>query len=546
MNFHLVFAFFEKIHAGLTDNLIAIKYPCTEVSPENKMREFSLKIRLTAIVLLLFCFSISTFPNPQADSLLKMGQLQLRQKKFSPAKVTYLKAIKYCKDKGDNGSLIEVMNNIGLLEEEIKQKDSAMRYYRLGLSLAKEIPDSAVAVDLIFNSANLLITLNKYSEAKSLLNKGIRVSGKAGMTDDYIRGRRLMADLLYKQGNYKDAFNQISGLSVFSESISSVRNKELINNLKARYDKELKELKAISDKQNGLKGSLSFVRSSGSICLLVILAILIGMLLMFYYICYKNKESIANLLYETNRQAEKQESELKSVSETKDKFFSIITQDLRTPFTSILGFADILKEEYGRLEEKEKMLYIRAIHSASFNIYELLKNLHDWSRLQSGSLEYKPTAIDIAEMAEQHIQLFTSYSQNKDILLSIDSQGRPIAFADRNMVSAIIRNLLNNAIKFTNKGGEVHVNIQNADNYAELSITDIGVGMSEENLEKLFTSDQTFRSKGTADEAGTGLGLLLCKRFVTINNGCIHAESAPGKGSRFTITLPLKAQEQDQ
>jgi len=497
------------------------------------------------ILLILISFNFNAFPNSQADSLVKLGQLQFKQKKYSPAKATFLKAIKHYNEIGEEIELISVMNSIGLLEEEIKQNDSAMRYYRLGLSHAREIPDSSVAIDVIMNTANLLIKLKKFSEAKSLLNKGIRISGKAGMTDNVIRGKKLMAELLYRQGNYKDAYNNLLLSARYSDSISVIRYKKLMNEMAIRNEQGVKKTKTLENQQS-LSRPFSLIQGYGSTCLIVIIAILMVTLFTIYYIRNKNKDNVANLLFESNRHSEQQDTELRLISATKDKFFSIIAQDLRTPFTTILGFADILKEEYGTLEEKEKMLYIRAIHSSSFNIYELLKNLHDWTRLQSGTLESKPAAIDLAETAEQHIQLFTSYAQNKDIHLSIESQGHPLAFADRNMVSAIIRNLLNNAIKFTNKGGEVHLNIQSLDNKIELSMTDTGIGMSEENLKKLFSLDEGFRSKGTADETGTGLGLILCKKFAAMNHGSIRAESAPGKGSRFTVSFPANIPEKTQ
>jgi signal transduction histidine kinase len=506
--------------------------------PQLKMNQNRIINRLAVTVLILFSVSFTAFSITQADSLVRLGELQVKQKKFSPAKATYLKAIKFYKHLGDEINLIVVMNNIGRLEEEIKQNDSAMRYYRLGLSLADEITDSTASLEVTLNTANLLFKINRYSEAKTLLNKEIRISDNAGLTGYLTKGRQMMAKLLFKQGNYKDAYNQLSRSIRFSDSISLIRNKQRIDELGAKYKKDIKEARILIPQRQEPNGPLNFIKSTFALCLIILIAILIGAISAFFYIRIKNKEKIANLLLESNHQLELQKTKLKLVGMAKDKFYTITSQDLRTPFTTILGFADILKEEYGTLEEKEKMLYIRAIHSSSFNIYELLKNLHDWSRLQSETLESKSIAFDLAEMAEQHLQLFTSYAQNKDIQISIESEGHPKSFADRNMVSAIIRNLLNNAIKFTNKGGEVHVKVMNSDGKVELSVTDTGVGMSEENLKKLFNPDGVFRSKGTADEPGTGLGLILCKKFVTLNNGSIRAESAPGKGSRFTITLP--------
>jgi signal transduction histidine kinase len=504
------------------------------------MNNLRLKRKSLHLALLLFTFSFSAFSHPQPDSLIQRAHMQLNHKQYSPAKATFLKAIRHYMQLGDNKALISVMNSIALLEEDIQQPDSAMRYYRLGFSLVNSSNDSLAALDLMLNCTNLLMQLKKYPEAKSLLKNTLVISKTQGLTDKQERGMQLMAELLYKLGNYKDAYNHLTLSAKFYDSLTQLKNQKLYDSIVAKYDNEIKNVKTTIIPQTGLSRSFN----SGTFCFLLILAILIAMLAILFYMRNKNKMTHTMLLEETTRQIDNREDDQKAINTTRDKFYSIIAQDLRNPFTAILGFADILKEEYSTLGEKEKILYIRAIHSASFNIYELLKNVHDWSRVQSGTLEAKPTRIDLSEMAEQHIQLFTSYAQNKDIQLSIESQGKSMVFADRNMVSAIMRNLLNNAIKFTNKGGEVHVTILASNNNFELSITDIGVGISEENLRKLFIEGETFRSKGTADESGTGLGLILCKTFVSMNNGTIRAESAPGKGSRFTITLPAHAQEE--
>jgi signal transduction histidine kinase len=152
----------------------------------------------------------------------------------------------------------------------------------------------------------------------------------------------------------------------------------------------------------------------------------------------------------------------------------------------------------------------------------------------------------MSQLTEQNVQLFASYAHNKDIRLNYEITGEAVTYADRNMVSTVIRNLLNNAIKFTNKGGEVHVSLKDVDHRSELSITDTGLGIAENDLKELFQLGGSKRAKGTADESGTGLGLILCKEFISMNKGTIRAESAPGKGSRFTISLPVRSPESVQ
>jgi len=491
-----------------------------------------------------------------ADSQANLGILLVKQKKYSPAKAAYLNAIKFYDRLRDKQNMIIVMNSIGILEEAIAQNDSASSYYRKGIAIAASIGDSSAAVSLFINYGNFLTRLGKFSDAKILLNKGISLAGKSGSTDEQIRGMQLMSELLYKQGNYREAFNYLSRSTRFFDSISGIRNQQSVAALGAKYDMELKEAKLQNNHQESFSKLFSFMQSSTGIYFLVILAIIVGILPAIYYLRNKNKDKdkdkdkdrdkIAGLLNEKNREIEKLEDELKVLNVTKDKFFSVIANDLRNPFTAVLGFADILKEDYENIDEKDKILYIRAIHSSSFNIYELLKNLLDWSRTQTGTLECKPTLIDMSQLTEQNVQLFASYAHNKDIQLGFEILGEAVTYADRSMVSTVIRNLLNNAIKFTNKGGEVYVTVKDVDNMSEFSVTDTGTGIAESDLEKLFQLGHSNRSKGTADESGTGLGLILCKEFISMNKGTIRAESAPGKGSRFTISLPVRSPESVQ
>ena len=481
-----------------------------------------------------------------ADCQADRGILLLKQKQYSPAKAAYNNAIKSYRSVGDKKSIIGVMKNIGILEEAIGQNDSATLYYLRGISLAAELGDSTAALSLFINQGNHLLQLEKFAEAKKMLNTGIALARKSGSQDEQIRGMHAMAELHFKQGNVKDAFNYLKLTSHFSDSISTVRHKQSIAAIEVKYGMELKETQNQSTQPQNLTKSNAFANSPWIIGFLIILSMIIGIISTLFYMRYKGKAQNAGLLNEKNAEIEKLENELKILNTAREKIFSIISQDLRKPFTTVLGFADVLKEDYANIDEKDRILYVRAIHSASFNIYELLKNLLDWSRSQTNAQECRPALIDLNQLMDQNVQLFASYAHNKNIQLGLDISGEAVVYADRNMVSSVIRNLLNNAIKFTNKGGEVHVTVKDVDHRSELSVTDTGMGIAEDDLRKIFQPGQINRTKGTADELGTGLGLILCKEFVTMNKGTIRAESSPGKGSRFTVSLPVRSPESVQ
>ncbi|KUO61196.1 hypothetical protein APF79_13715 [bacterium BRH_c32] len=231
--------------------------------------------------------------------------------------------------------------------------------------------------------------------------------------------------------------------------------------------------------------------------------------------------------------------ELTEMNLTKDKFFSIIAHDLKSPFQGLLGYSQILVDEFPTLAEEEKKEFILSMDELIHSAYKLLENLLEWSRLQTGKMQFRPELIRVKEEMSGTLNLLAQTASNKGIILKYNIDDSITVFADKNMFAAIIRNLISNAIKFTNIGGKIIVSAERKDSYIELSITDSGVGMPKDRIDDLFKIDKSISSKGTANEEGTGLGLLLCKEMVDKHNGKIWIESELGKGSKFSFTLPL-------
>lgn len=231
--------------------------------------------------------------------------------------------------------------------------------------------------------------------------------------------------------------------------------------------------------------------------------------------------------------------ELTEMNLTKDKFFSIIAHDLKSPFQGLLGYSQILVDEFPTLAEEEKKEFILSMDELIHSAYKLLENLLEWSRLQTGKMQFRPELIPVKNEMGGTLNLLAQTASNKGIKLEYNIDDDIIVFADKNMFAAIIRNLISNAIKFTNIGGKITVNAVRKDSHIELSINDSGVGMPEERIKDLFKIDKSISSKGTANEEGTGLGLLLCKEMVDKHNGKIWIESELDKGSKFSFTLPL-------
>jgi len=238
-------------------------------------------------------------------------------------------------------------------------------------------------------------------------------------------------------------------------------------------------------------------------------------------------------------QIKKQSDELKELNATKDKFFSIIAHDLKGPFNSILGFSDLLLENYRDLDGATLEKSLQAIHMASNQAYALLENLLLWSQAQIGRVDYFPEAFYLNELMLDNIRLLKIQANKKNIFISSHIPGNLKVLADRNMVGTILRNLMTNAIKFTPRNGKIEVSALVNNQQVEISVADNGIGIPRENIGKVFRIDSKISTPGTEKERGSGLGLLICKEFVEKNGGRIWVERNREKGSTFRFTVPV-------
>lgn len=231
--------------------------------------------------------------------------------------------------------------------------------------------------------------------------------------------------------------------------------------------------------------------------------------------------------------------ELKESNISKDKFFSILAHDLKSPFHSLLGYTEILANEYDTLNDAERRKFIGILRDSTKNVFDLLENLLQWSRMQSGRLEYQSETFNISMVMEDAVDLLRANALKKNISLTIKTIPDLMVTADKNMIRSVLQNLISNALKFTSGYGSVEVYAMKNSGYIEIVVRDTGIGMTAEELNKLFRIDISFTRKGTSKEVGTGLGLILCKELLQKNGGRIWVESEKNRGSAFHFTLPI-------
>jgi signal transduction histidine kinase len=228
---------------------------------------------------------------------------------------------------------------------------------------------------------------------------------------------------------------------------------------------------------------------------------------------------------------------LTKLNATKDKFFSIIAHDLKNPFTSILGFCEILFVRYEKMDDTKRKQLLGVVYESSNNLYKLLENLLEWARSQTGSIKYEPKGFLLNELIVTNISLVKNLAFEKNLEMKQNLKDDIKLFGDKNMINTVIRNLIANAIKFTETGSITIDAVQN-DSETKVSIIDTGVGISVEKQGKIFDVMSSKSTQGTKGETGTGLGLIICKEFIEKHGGAISVSSEPGKGAVFYFTIP--------
>lgn len=251
-------------------------------------------------------------------------------------------------------------------------------------------------------------------------------------------------------------------------------------------------------------------------------------------------EEYANKVIDLVSELEYSEEQLKASNDAKDKFFSIMAHDLKNPIGAFMNLSELLTTYFDTFSPVEVQEMVKEVYNSSKRLLNLLENLLEWARLQTGSVSFQPQKNDLVYVANTTIELLSLNASNKKIELINNVKPNQYVFADENMLFTVIRNLITNSIKFTPEGGKITVSsLKRDDNMVEISVQDTGLGISDDIMQKLFRIDATIKSVGTANEKGTGLGLILCKEFIEKNGGIIGVNSKLGEGSTFYFTLPI-------
>ncbi|HEY5533361.1 MAG TPA: tetratricopeptide repeat-containing sensor histidine kinase [Ignavibacteria bacterium] len=506
------------------------------------------------------------------NSLISLGENSRAYRAYYQGKVYLFRALETNKKINDSLILARIYNRLAAIYFELKNYDSTVYYAEASIIISenlqnKELIGSNLSIlgvnyanikdfkksieylkraEVIFteiDSPDLPNVLNSLGAIYNLIGNreeaiihGLK-SYNIAVNNHIITYIQMAADVLFEayeaQGNYKESLKYIKISTGYKDSLYNVVLANKINEYNSMYDVEK------SEKENDLlkqKQSIKDIQIKASaVAMIAAIALIVAFL--FYF---RKNRKVNYQLSVQKEELEKISEELKKLNKTKDKFFSIIAHDLRNPFNSIIGFSDLLANNYDSFDDNEKKEMLFNIKDSSLIAHELLENLLQWSRSQSGTMQVSPEDIDLNEIALENVGLLRHTSQFKEVFLHSEIHSNTMAYADLKMISTVIRNLMSNGIKFTPKGGEVKISAKKEKDFVKVSISDTGIGIKKESIEKLFRIDDSYKRAGTEGEEGSGLGLIVCKEFIEKNGGKIWVESEQDQGSRFIFTIPAE------
>ena len=427
------------------------------------------------------------------------------------------------------------------------------------MKISNEINDKLLILDSNANLGAYYLGTSNFKKALDFTQKSFEIANELKHLNEQKRIYLQISEIYTATKNYKKALENYIRYKELNDSVFNEKNIKEITGLEYKYKFE-KEKQAIELEQQK-KNAIITEKSKGQKILNI--TFILGFILMSSLALVILRSSLqkrkANIILrnqkmqieETNKALTLQKEEIESVvfelekaNKTKDKFLSIIAHDLKSPFNALLGFSNLLLKNHSVIDEKERETFIKCIHDSSIKTYRLLENLLTWARSQTGKLKFSTEIINLSTLINETISLLEEPARNKNIKLILNEEKDLLIKADKNMIDTVIRNLVSNAIKFTPKGGVISVKSQtiideNNQKFAQFSVKDNGVGISQELQSKLFKITENVTTKGTEEETGTGLGLILCEEFIEKHNGKIWVESEVDKGSKFSFIIPI-------
>jgi signal transduction histidine kinase len=478
-------------------------------------------------------------PKAEAKALFNIAQIYSTQGIYNRALQTHRRALFIRRAINDESREALSLNEIGELYRRMKNDGRALANHRLALKIRKALDDKKGISESYNNIGIIYYQQKRYNEAIQNLTAGLKAALESQTLIQQQRSYDFLSLCHKELDEYDLALMKREQFVVVTDFIQNQTNDQRLLESQSRYviDTKQSKIEALEAEREKRDQQLTRQKHLRNFLIAVIGLgiIIVGLGLKLY----KVKQRANNNLHIINEKVRVQNAQLQDLNATKDKFFSIIGHDLKGPLNSLTSFSGLLINHIESLSRTEIQILAKDLDKSLKNLYALLNNLLEWSRSQTGNIEFTPETFDIASLLKENCELLSTQAQNKKIGFLEELNGRVPVKAHRHSLNTVVRNLVSNSIKFTPEGGVIKLGVKRNHKHVLVSVADTGVGMSQDVISKLFRLDAKHTTKGTANEKGTGLGLILCKDFVEKNGGKLWVESEEGRGSVFYFTVPL-------
>ena len=457
-----------------------------------------------------------------------------------PSALKYLEEALEIDERLDNRYRIAVRyHNMGQVYDAMGDRDKAMEFYNLALARFRDLSHLEGQAYVYTSMGEHYAAGGLYASAEMYFLKSLRIADSMQLAKSVMANYELLAETYEKKGDYLKALESFKALAAARDSLFTENEQKLMTEFQTKYETEKKEQEiALLSKEKEIS-RLKLRKANIQLYAMIAAVVLLTAIVLLVIGRYRFKQRVNMLLKDQN-------DRLETLNATKDKFFAIISHDLRNPMAGIHNIARSASENFERLAAGDLKRMLDSLRDSTQHVHELMQNLLMWAHSQNKSARYEPQPLLIDELVRRSIELNRVRADEKKIHMSFTGNGVDTVYADENMIRTILRNLITNSVKFTPEGGRVEVRTEKVNRQMAVSVIDTGIGMTEDDLARLFRIDQDVKSIGKQEEKGSGLGLILCKEFVEKNGGSITVESEPGRGSTFTFTLPLHADSKEE
>jgi len=465
----------------------------------------------------------------------EIGDVLLRKGKYDSALTMLMQSLNQTKKLKEHELEPRILSKIAKVFLNKGNYEAALAYYDSTHSLHAKTGNRFGLAEVNLGRGLVFMKQKKYDQAHELIGNSASIAQQINARILEIQCYNELSALWELKGDYKKSLTYFRQFKLLEDSLFSHETQEKLLRDQVRFETESKDnqIAALSlmqsEQENEIKKQ-EFVRN-----ILVVVVALSLILLLTVYRSGQRRRQINTLLLQHQEDMEKRSEELERLNQVKDKFFSIISHDLRSPINALAGMLNLLDK--GAVSAEDMPKHLHELKARFNHTRTLLNNLLDWTLLQMDKLNLQAAKIDLRKIVDENIQLLGPV-QDKLITMVNNVPAEAYAYADSNTVNLVIRNLMTNAIKFSNEGGVVTINAELKSSEWIISVTDNGIGMKPEVLSILFDKTAPYTTRGTANEKGTGLGLILCKEFVEKNGGRISVQSEEGNGSIFSFTIP--------